>query len=221
MGIKIDPLAGVVIYAPQFLRIKEIKDVVRKRAQWIIDKQEVIKNHSQLVSVKEFVSGEAFPYLGRQYRLKVVRSASAKEEKCKLRNGRFMVKTNIPLNGKNAKENVRNALVDWYVEHAEDKIPERVRIYARRVGEWPQRIEIKNHKRRWGSCSHHGVVRFNWKIIMAPVTVLDYVIVHELCHLIYPDHSTRFWQKVQTVIPDYTRRRDRLKEYGLQMAVFD
>lgn len=221
VGIKIDPRAGVVIYSPQSLGMDKIKDVVRKRAQWIIDKQEVIKKHSQLVSVKDFVSGEAFPYLGRQYRLKVIKSASEKQERCKLKNGRFMVEINRRLNGKKTKENVRKALIGWYVEHAVDKIPERVRIYARRIGESPQKIEIKNHKRRWGSCSHYGVVRFNWKIIMAPVTVLDYVIVHELCHLICPDHSVRFWQKVQTIIPDYTNRREKLREYSLQAGSFD
>ena len=132
-----------------------------------------------------------------------------------------MVEINRHVNGEKAKENVRKALTGWYVEHAGDKIPERVGIYARRVGEWPQRIEIKNHKRQWGSCSYYGVVRFNWKIIMAPVTILDYVIVHELCHLICPDHSPRFWQKVQTILPDYTKRRQKLREYSLQTVSFD
>jgi predicted metal-dependent hydrolase len=125
-----------------------------------------------------------------------------------------MVQINRNLNGKRVKSTVRKALIDWYLGRAEQKIPERVAVYARQIGEWPERIEIKNHKRRWGSCSHHGIVRFNWKIIMAPVTILDYVIIHELCHLIYPDHSAQFWQKVQTIIPDYTKRRGQLNQPG-------
>ena len=221
MRIKINPQAGVVIYSPRFLRIDKIKDVVRKRAQWIIEKQELIKNHGYEYSSKEFVSGEAFPYLGRQYRLKVIKRASDKGEKCKLINGRFMVQINRHLNGKRVKSTVRKALIDWYLERAEQKIPERVKLYARQIGKWPERIEIKNHKRRWGSCSHRGIVRFNWKIIMAPVTILDYVIVHELCHLICADHSAQFWQKVQTIIPDYTKRRGQLREYSIQMGSFD
>lgn len=220
VAIKIDPEASVVVYSPQFLKADKIEEIVGKRAQWIIEKQELVKNRGYLYPAKEFVSGEAFPYLGKQYRLKVTRCAS-EEEKCKLMNGRFMVQINGELNGRRVKRTVRNALIDWYLGRAEQKIPERVAIYARQIGKWPERIEIKNHKRRWGSCSHHGIVRFNWKIIMAPVTILDYVIVHELCHLICPDHSAHFWHKVQTIIPDYTKRRSYLKEYSLQMGSFD
>jgi predicted metal-dependent hydrolase len=217
VAIKIDPMASVVVYSPQFLKADKIEEIVGKRAQWIIEKQELVKNRGYLYPV----SGEAFPYLGRRYRLKVIKSALQKEEKCKLINGRFMVQINRNLNGKRVKSTVRKALIDWYLGRAEQKIPERVAVYARQIGEWPERIEIKNHKRRWGSCSHHGIVRFNWKIIMAPVTILDYVIIHELCHLIYPDHSAQFWQKVQTIIPDYTKRRGQLKEYSIQMGSFD
>jgi predicted metal-dependent hydrolase len=221
VAIRIDPKAGVVIYSPQFLKADKIEEIVGKRAQWIIEKQELVKNRGYLYPAKEFVSGEAFPYLGKQYRLKVIKRASEKEEKCKLISGRFMVQINRNLNGKRVKSTARKALIDWYLERADEKIPERVRLYARQIGKWPHRVEIKNHKRRWGSCSHHGIVRFNWKIIMAPVTILDYVIVHELCHLICPDHSARFWQKVQAIIPDYTKRRGQLREYSIQMGSFD
>ena len=221
MAIRIDPKAGVVIYSPQFLKADKIEEIVGKRAQWIIEKQELVKNRGYLCPAKEFVSGEAFPYLGKQYRLKVIKHASKKEEKCKLINGRFMVQINRHSDGRRVKRTVRKALVDWYLGRAEQTIPERVKLYARQIGKWPERIEIKNHKRRWGSCSHRGIVRFNWKIIMAPVTILDYVIVHELCHLICADHSPHFWQKVQTIIPDYTKRRVQLREYSIQMGCFD
>jgi predicted metal-dependent hydrolase len=222
VGIYIDPERGVIVRSPRFLRIDNIKEIVRKRARWIIAKQEFLKNHSHLLgSVKEFVSGEAFPYLGKQYRLKVVKSSTEKEEECKLVNGRFLVEVNRDLKGESVKRNVKKALIQWYVAHAEEKIPERIKLYSRQIGKWPERIEIKNHKRRWGSCSPGGVIRFNWKIVMTPVTIVDYVIVHELCHLIYHHHSSQFWQKVQTIIPDYTKRRNTLKEYSFQLATFD
>jgi len=221
VGIYIDPVRGVFVRSPRFLKVDKIEEIVRKRARWIVEKQELLKNYSYLGSVKEFVSGEAFPYLGKQYRLKVIKSSTEKEEKCKLINGRFLVEINRDLNGERVKRNVKKALVNWYLERAEEKIPERVRLYARQIGGWPERIEIKNHKRRWGSCAPSGVIRFNWKIVMAPVTILDYVIVHELCHLIYQHHSSQFWKKVQTIIPDYTKRRNTLKEHSFQLATFD
>lgn len=221
MGIYIDPKAGVVVRSPQFLKADRILEILKKKARWIIEKQELVRNQSHLGSAKEFVSGEAFPYLGKQYRLKVIKFALKEEGKCKLINGRFLAEINADLNSERIKSTVRETLMDWYSERAKEKIPERVRLYARQIGKWPERVEIKNHKRRWGSCSHNGIVRFNWKIIMAPVTILDYVIVHELCHLIHQHHSAQFWQKVQAIMPDYTKRRHNLREYSLQLAIFD
>ncbi len=125
------------------------------------------------------------------------------------------------MSSETSKKTVRMTLIKWYLERSEEKIPERVELYARQIGKWPERVEIKNHKRRWGSCSQNGIVRFNWKIIMAPVTILDYVIVHELCHLIHQHHSSQFWQKVEAIIPDYAKRRERLREYSLAMTAFD
>ena len=165
--------------------------------------------------MKEFVSGESFPYLGKNYRLKIVRSSVATEGRCKLVNGRLLVETNGESNSESEKTAVRKALIEWYFEHAENKVKERLGRFAQQIGKWPASVEIKNQVRRWGSCSRTGIIRFNWKIIMAPISLLDYVIVHELCHLIYPHHSSQFWQKVQSVIPDYKKRRDRLKGNGL------
>ena len=221
MGIYIDPKADVVVRSPQFLKVDRILEIVKRRARWIIEKQELVENQSHPGSVKEFLSGEAFPYLGKQYRLKVIKSALKEEDKCKLGNGRFLVEINADLNSEGIKRTVKKTLINWYLERAEEKIPERVRLYARQIGKWPKRVELKNHKRRWGSCSHNGIVRFNWKTIMAPVTILDYVIVYELCHLIHQHHSAQFWRKVQTIIPDYTKRRDNLREQSFQLAIFD
>lgn len=221
VGIYIGLNGDVVVRSPRSLEAERIKEIIRKRARWIIAKQEFINIHSQLGSEKEFVSGESFFYLGRQYRLKVIKPASSEAEGCKLVSGRFFIGINGDLSSAETRGAAKKTLIDWYIGRAREKIPERVELYTRQIGRWPERIEIKDHKSRWGSCSRNGVVRFNWKIIMAPVTVLDYVIVHELCHLIHQHHSARFWQKVQTIIPDYAMRRKRLKEYSLKLSAFD
>jgi predicted metal-dependent hydrolase len=221
VGIYVFPQSEVLVRAPEFLKVDRIKEMIRKKAQWIIKKQELLKNQIQASYPKEFVSGESFPYLGRNYRLKVVKSPLSVDEGCKLINGRFLVETNGDLSGEGTRGAVRKILEDWYVERAKQKIPERVELYARMIGKRPKKVEIKNHKRRWGSCSSNGVVRFNWKIIMAPVTIVDYVIVHELCHLIYPHHSRLFWQKMGTILGDYAKRRERLKHYSLQLYSFN
>lgn len=221
VGIYVFPQSEVLVRAPELLKIDRINEIIRKKAQWIIKKQELLKNQIQASFPKEFVSGESFPYLGRNYRLKVVKSPSSVNEGCKLMNGRFLVETNGDLSAEGNRGAVRKILEDWYVERAQRKIPERVELYARKIGKWPKKVEIKKQKRRWGSCSSSGVVRFNWKIMMAPVTIVDYVIVHELCHLVYQLHSAEFWHKVETIIPDYAKRRKKLREYSFQIRTFE
>jgi len=221
VGIYVFRQSEVLVRAPQFLEVDRIKEIIRKKAQWIIKKQELLENRIQACFLKEFVSGESFPYLGRNYRLKVIKFPSNTDEGCKLINGRFLVETNGDSGGEETRRAVRKILEDWYFERAKQKIPARVELYAHKIGMWPKKVEIKNHKRLWGSCSSNGVVRFNWKIIMAPITIVDYVIVHELCHLVYQLHSAEFWHKVETIIPDYAKRRKKLREYSFQIRTFE
>lgn len=213
MAIKISPGGEVTVLAPQDLSEDKILAIVQKKAQWIIEKQEAVGRRN-FESAKEFVSGEAYPYLGREYRLKVIRKAPGKDERCELVNGRLRVEISQNLIYEAEKRAIKRALRHWYEARAEEKITERVAHYSRQIGTKPFYIQIKNQKRRWGSCSHNGFIRFNWKIIMAPLVVLDYVIVHELCHLLYKHHSFQFWQKVQSVLPDYKRRRKLLRQYS-------
>jgi predicted metal-dependent hydrolase len=215
VAIHVHPGAEVTVLAPRNLTEEKIRMILQKKVRWILEKQEQLRNHGDSNPSKEFVSGESFPYLGRNYRLKVVKSSAGGDGKCKLVNGRLLVETNGKPDSESEKVAVRKALIEWYVEHAENKIKERVSRFALHIGRWPASVEIKNQVRRWGSCSRNGMVRLNWKIIMAPLSVIDYVIVHELCHLVYRQHSSQFWQKVQSIIPDYKKRRDRLKGNGL------
>ena len=124
--IRIDPEAGVVVSAPQFLKVDKIEEIVKKRVQWITETQEFVNRQRLPGLVKEFVSGESLMYLGRRYLLRVIMSAS--EESCKLINGRFLVNIDEHLRGETAKETVKQALVNWYLDRAKEKIPERVRL---------------------------------------------------------------------------------------------
>lgn len=219
VAIEIDPLAKIIVSAPHDLQEEKLLMIVQKKARWIVEKQEIIKNGSSN-SIKEFVSGESFPYLGKEYRLKLVRSAEEKEGKCELKNNRFYIEVNKNLENGKGKKLIKEALMDWYLLRAEEKIRERANYYSRQIGKKPGDIKIKAQEKRWGSCSHDGILRFNWKIIIAPLSVLDYVIVHGLCHLIFPHHSSHFWQKMQSVLPGYKRRRELLKQYSNAMEAF-
>ncbi len=201
----------VVILVPSFLRDEFIRQAVLKRAPWIIEKKRKLKQVHAAMPKKEFVSGEAFLYLGRQYRLKVVRSAAEKAALCSLANGRFLVEVASGLSKRAAVSAVREKLTEWYRERAKVKIRERICAYTAITGKEPKRVLLGNQEKRWGSCSRSGVLRFNWRIIMAPISVMDYIVVHELCHLTHSDHSEKFWSLVASIMPDYKQKREWLR----------
>jgi predicted metal-dependent hydrolase len=219
-AIHVTPAATVVISVPRDLEEERVCEIIEKKARWIIEKKEFMNSRSHFNVIKEFVSGESFLYLGKQFRLKVTKSSS-RENSCRLVAGRFQVQIEEDLDAESHKEAVKKALVEWYKKHAEEKILERLPLIARKAGIKPKAVEIKNQHKRWGSCSRSGVVRFNWKVVMTPISVIDYVIAHELCHLIYGNHSAQFWEKVKTIYPEYKTKKDWLKKHievsGLDM----
>jgi predicted metal-dependent hydrolase len=219
VAIHINPMATITVFSPRHLDDEKIRMIVQKKARWILEKQKQVESNRYSNSMKEFVSGESFPYLGKYYRLKVIKTSKETTGKCRLTNGRFLVEIKGNHESEVNRTVVKKALVDWYLERAETKIKERVDRFSQQIGKWPTSIRIKNQERRWGSCSRNGMIRFNWKIIMVPISIMDYVIVHELCHLIYPHHSDHFWQKIQSILPDYKRRRDWLKANSFQKDV--
>ena len=102
----------------------------------------------------------------------------------------------------------------WYWGRADETIRQTVERWQSRVGRKPVRISLGNQKSLWGSCSSKGSLRFNWRIVMAPPALIDYVAVHELCHLVVANHSDRFWEQVARLMPDYSQRRLKLRKLG-------
>ena len=113
----------------------------------------------------------------------------------------------------------RQYLEKRYREAAKEYIPKRVDDFVTLTGGSYERITIRDQKTRWGSCSGRGTLSFNWKLMLAPPAILDYVVVHELCHLTHMNHSRDFWQAVECVLPDYKERRQWLKEHGEELQL--
>ena len=134
---------------------------------------------------------------------------TAKEQSVKLVNGRLSV-----LIKNKQSDDIRDALISWYKDHAYKKLQAKVKRYSKLMNVTPASMKIRDYKARWGSCSNKGLVQFNWKIIIAPNNAVDYVVVHELCHLIEHNHSANFWKLVKAVMPDYEVQREWLRENG-------
>ena len=204
---------GIVsVVVPSDLPVERIDALLADKRAWIKEKM-ILHREARPLSTRRFVSGEAIPYLGRNYRLKVVDGPFAAP---RVETGRLVV--SVP-GGAIQPEMVRNAVLRWYRRRAQEKLKTKVARLAPVVGVKPGQVEVKAFRSRWGSCSPRGDVAFNWRIMMAPNRVVDYVVIHELCHLIQHDHSPAFWREVARRMPDYTECREWLKEHAEQLEL--
>ena len=202
----------VSVVVPQNLTDNGIEKLVKGKTRWIREKIYLHRQSAPSKS-KEYISGESFSYLGRNYRLKLETRASTN---VRLVNGRLLV--SLP-KASRTSANIQMALTGWYKSHAEQKLQEKVKRYAEIVGVKPVSVGISDFKSRWGSCHTNGKIQFNWKIVIAPNRVVDYVVVHELCHMKHHDHSPKFWKLVSKVMPDYLDCKEWLKENGMGLSV--
>lgn len=199
IALSITDESTLIVKVPFNVSNKTIKEVVVKHKKWIERKKNEIELRDPKFSPKEFVNGEGFLYLGRSYRLRIVEN---QDVPLKFENGFYLSKNSLP----QAKE----LFIDWYKKTAYEKISERVRWYVQKAGFKYNKVNITNAQKRWGSCSNRNL-NFPWRLIMAPLPIIDYVIVHELVHLKEKNHTEAFWDKVKILMPDYERYKDWLK----------
>lgn len=202
VAIAVEPSGEVVLTAPTTVPLERLDRVVHEKARWIVERWNQ-KRSVRSTPPHEFITGETFHYLGRQYRLRV-RSGHGEVQ---LHRGWLNV--SAP-----ATEHVRTLLVGWYRAHAVRRLPERVETWASKLGFDVPQVLIRDQRKRWGSCDQTGVLRFNWRVMQAPMQLLDYVVAHEAVHLIYRDHGPRFWATVGRIMPDYETRRVALARLG-------
>ena len=202
----------VIVVVPRALTQERIKKLLDDKKLWVKQK---IALHPQLPVTleKKYVSGEAFSYLGRNYRLKIT---DGELTPIKLVQGRLTI--SIP-NDLSQHKLVKYALTNWFRRRAELKLREKIIRYSPIVGVETNGYKVKSFQSRWGSCTPRGRVDFNWKIIMAPNRVVDYVVVHELCHLKQHDHSPQFWKLVESIMPDYLESKEWLHVNGASLMV--
>lgn len=203
---------AVSIRVPQQTPLARIDELLHLRRDWI-EKKVALQGEMTLQKPRLYLSGEQFSYLGSNYRLKVENGPFAP---AKLTHGSLWVR--VP-GGESHAHLVRNSLINWYKRRAHEKLNQMVEQLAPRVGAHPTKVEVKSFKARWGSCSSAGVVQFNWRIILAPTPMVEYVVIHELCHLLQHNHSKAYWQEVERVLPNYRVCRAWFKTNGWNLQV--
>jgi hypothetical protein len=214
VGILVDPLKGVVVRAPLKLGLQYIEDLVAAKADWIAGHLARLKAQGLPRPPRLYQSGEGLMHLGRAYVLDVRPAPPAILSPPALADGRLVVGAPAGLAPELQADLVRRALLRWYRLQASQLLPPRVAPFAAALGLPPPPVLIRDQKTRWGSCGPNGTLRLNWRLVMAPFDLIDYLAAHEVCHLRVPAHSPAFWSLVACLVPDCKARRARLRRDG-------
>lgn len=189
--------------APHGTPLDTIDAIVERKKLWLYEKTRHAQKHDRPLTQREFISGSTVLYLGKNYRLEII----SEDFEGILFDNKFLI-------SKSSAARAPELLRDWYIKKAEEKLNRRVRLYAKYMGVSYNNILISDLKYRWGSCTPKNNLNFNWRLIKAPMRVIEYVIVHELAHLLEANHTINFWGIVRTQLPDFAKSKQWLKAAG-------
>lgn len=212
LALHVYPDGSVVVDAPLGTELPSVEAKVRRRSGWILRQQRQFQEYASPISVpRRYVSGETYRYLGRQYRLKLIED---NVEHVRLSRGYLTVSVRNP----SEKKHVGELINAWYRSHARRVFVERLFQCYPRVEPlgivYPQ-LAIRDMKARWGSCSAAGRITLNVRLIQVSKDLIDYVLLHELCHLKEHNHSASFYGLLDRILPDWQVRRERLNKIEL------
>ncbi len=215
VGITVLPNSTLQVTAPTDTPLEQVLAAVQRRAPWIVRQLQFFATVPTPPLAREYVAGETHRYLGRQYRLRIQAPASpgASAEGVKLRGAYLEVNTHQP----QAPAHTRQLVERWYLQHARQRLTERyhhctdlVRRYDIAAPDW----QLHTMPTRWGSYTRAGRILLNPHLIQAPTACIDYLILHELCHVAHPHHGPEFYQLLTRILPTWPTLRERLNQYS-------
>lgn len=212
MTIEVEPSGDVNVVSPISATEEVILKKVKSKAKWIVQKQYEVKNINVNKIIREVVNGESYLYLGRAYSLQMIYDENVKDIDVKLLRGKIIITTYTK-----EEDKIKLALENWYRDKTLKKVKERVEYYGSYFKDKVTDIKVKEQKKRWASCTKNNELLFNWRCVMAPSNILDYIVVHEMCHTEYKSHSKAFWDNVCSILNDYEYRREWLKNNGIKL----
>jgi predicted metal-dependent hydrolase len=210
IALEITHDATLIVRAPLRTPLSRIEGLVAQKHDWIQKKMVEVKSRPVLPE-RTFITGERFLFLGKEYQLEICGDRTSGAAGIVLRD-----KLYVP---RSLTRGIRDHLRCWYAQEAATYIHSRCNWFSLITGYQPVSVRISGARRRLGSCSTKGRVNFSWRLILAPAEVVDYVIVHELVHLIQPDHSKEFWNAVGRIIPDYKEHRLWLRQHAGTLTI--
>lgn len=206
LAIEVHPDSSVQLVAPENALLSDIKEKVVNRGRWILKQQYYFEQFLPHTPAREYISGETHYYLGKRYVLKVIND---KNRYVKLIGGQLLV-----ISPDTSRDKVKASMASWYYEHAKRKfksILNEAIMKFRKENIVLDRLDIKRMKNRWGSCTAGGVVTLNPELIKAPSKCIEYVIIHELCHIVVPNHKKEFYNLLEEKMPNWKKWKNHLE----------
>ena len=211
LQITIKDSLEISVAAPRFLSQGQIESFIRQKSAWILRKLTERRSSRETRQNRNYTDGEQFLFLGKKYPIRILEQEVAKPSLV-FDNQQWSLKVPSESSCSDRELKIKEQLTAWYRSQAKEILGTRLFHFVRLTGLEPRKIVIKTQKTLWGSCSSYTKsIQLNWKLVLAPLDVIDYVIVHELSHLAVPNHSQRFWQRVKSILPDYKQRQEWLK----------
>ena len=209
--LEVRPQTGLAVVVPKSYTLTQLSGLLNEKRRWILAKLAEC-SHLRLLSARtEVESGDIILYLGRNLRL-VKRKNAGKADSVRVEGNRLVVSL------KSTRARLNLVLEKWYRRKAEELIRERVSDLCPSLGVTYSRLSIRGAKTRWGSCSQKGNLNFNWKLLMVPEPVIDYVVIHELAHLKEMNHKKMFWNLVAQHCPQWRKHRKWLKDHEAELS---
>ncbi len=208
MSIYVRNDGTVEVLAPESMTDDAIEEQVQAKAYKIYAHLAEFEDLNSTARTREYVGGESFLYLGRNYRLYIAPESDTLE-----------FRDNAFCGPKASQARYRELFTEFYRKKAKEKLPKRTADFADQMGLDYRKLRFMDLKTRWASCNEKGDLNFHWKVMMAPMNIVDYIIVHELAHLKHRSHTQSFWALVDSVLPDYLERKNWLRINGAGMEL--
>ena len=220
LTITVDEDARASVAAPFHMADQDIADFLIKKADWIFRKVTEVRKCRDILSQRDFNDGHDFLFLGEKYKVNVMERDVKRSRVCFDPRQGWSVSVPLGCSPEVRRAHVKEKMLQWYRAQAREILGGRIFHFARLIGVEPKKITVRTQKRIWGCCNFKTqTISLNWQIILSPLRVVDYVVLHELCHLSIPNHSKRFWRKVAKVLPDFRQRQQWLKANHLDMIL--
>jgi predicted metal-dependent hydrolase len=208
IGITIERGGELILTAPEQCPREQIEQVAQEKRLWVYTKLAQKELLSPPAKPKEYVNGEGFSYLGRNYRLRLVESPEeARMPALRLQGGWFLLQ-------RDERDQAAQHFLRWYCTHGQPWIERRVALYADRLGVSSRKVVVGELGYRWGSCSRNGDLHFHWRTVQLPPRIIEFLVAHELVHLRASHHDADFWRRLERVMPDFVARKQWLAEHG-------